>query len=74
MKFNTLLKNLLSDPEILQGFIEAEKETPILNSAMRESLIEKAYSKDELMDKFGTDNLDIINAGNEEDVTLSSDV
>lgn len=35
-----------------------------------ESLKEASYTKDELFDKFGTDNLDIINAGNEEDVVL----
>jgi len=31
---------------------------------------EAAYTKDELLDKFGTDDLDLINAGNEEDVEL----
>lgn len=35
------------------------------------NLNEDAYTKDELINKFGTDNLDIINAGNEEDVTLA---
>lgn len=34
------------------------------------SINESAYTKDELIDKFGTDDLDIINAGNEETVTL----
>ena len=34
------------------------------------NLEEGAYTKDELIDKFGTDDLDIINAGNEETVTL----
>lgn len=45
---------------------------------MRESLHdigidldESSYTSDELFDKFGTTDLDIINAGNEEDVTLS---
>lgn len=54
-----------------------DKATPDDRKVMQEgldsigiSLNEKAYTKDELMDKFGTDNLDIINAGNEEDVTL----
>ena len=40
------------------------------NAPKQESLEEDAYTKDELMNKFGTDNLDLINAGNEEDVTL----
>ena len=35
-----------------------------------EDLKEGEYTRDELMAKFGTDNLDIINAGNEEDVKL----
>ena len=54
-----------------------DKATPKDRKIMQEglnsigiSLKEKAYTKDELMNKFGTDNLDIINAGNEEDVTL----
>lgn len=34
---------------------------------------EGAYTKDELWDKFGTTDLDIINAGNEETVTLKDD-
>lgn len=34
---------------------------------------EGAYTKDELWDKFGTTDLDIINAGNEETVTLLDD-
>ena len=34
------------------------------------NLPESKYTKDELIDKFGTDDLDIINAGNEEDVEL----
>ena len=33
-------------------------------------LTEDAYTKDELRNKFGTTDLDIINAGNEETVTL----
>lgn len=36
----------------------------------QEGLEESEYTRDELIDKFGTDNLDIINAGNEEDVKL----
>ena len=35
---------------------------------------EDTYTRDELMDKFGTDDLDIINAGNEEDVELEEGV
>ena len=39
------------------------------------SINEAKYTRDELFDKFGTDDLDIINAGNEEDVELkASDV
>ena len=39
-----------------------------------ESVKEAAYTKDELIDKFGTDDLDLINAGNEEDVELKEEV
>ena len=38
-----------------------------------EPLTEEKYTHDELFDKFGTDNLDIINAGNEEKVELADD-
>lgn len=38
-----------------------------------EPLTEEKYTRDELFDKFGTDNLDIINAGNEEEVELADD-
>lgn len=38
-----------------------------------EPLTEEKYTRDELFDKFGTDNLDIINAGNEEEVELAGD-
>ena len=38
-----------------------------------ESLAEAKYTKDELVDKFGTDDLDLINAGNEENVELMGD-
>lgn len=38
-----------------------------------EELTEDKYTRDELFDKFGTDNLDIINAGNEETVELADD-
>lgn len=38
-----------------------------------EPLTEEKYTRDELFDKFGTDNLDIINAGNEEKVELAGD-
>ena len=38
-----------------------------------EALTEASYTKDQLMDKFGTDDLDLINAGNEEDVQLADD-
>lgn len=41
-----------------------------INASKQNQLSESAYTKDELIDKFGTDDLDIINAGNEEDVTL----
>lgn len=37
------------------------------------SINEEKYTRDELFDKFGTDNLDIINAGNEEEVELAGD-
>lgn len=40
------------------------------STPVRKSLNESAYTRDELKDKFGTDDLDIINAGNEEDVSL----
>lgn len=36
-------------------------------------LKEDKYTRDELFDKFGTDNLDIINAGNEETVEFADD-
>lgn len=56
-----------------------DKATPKDRKIMQEglnsigiSLKEKAYTKDELIDKFGTDDLDIINAGNEEEVTLKT--
>ena len=39
-----------------------------------DSLNEDAYTRDELFDKFGTDDLDIINAGNEETVELEEAV
>ena len=38
-----------------------------------ENINEEKYTRDELFDKFGTDNLDIINAGNEEEVELADD-
>lgn len=38
-----------------------------------EELTEEKYTRDELFDKFGTDNLDIINSGNEEEVELADD-
>lgn len=40
---------------------------------LNEELNEDKYTRDELFDKFGTDNLDIINAGNEETVELADD-
>ena len=39
----------------------------------KESINEDKYTRDELFDKFGTDDLDIINAGNEETVELAAD-
>ncbi len=44
-----------------------------LNENNNAKLNEDKYTKDELFDKFGTDNLDIINAGNEEKVELADD-
>lgn len=38
-----------------------------------QDLNEEKYTQDELFDKFGTDDLDIINAGNEEEVELAAD-
>ena len=43
------------------------------SQGITENLNEEKYTRDELFDKFGTDNLDIINAGNEEEVELADD-
>lgn len=67
-RYNKTLKQRLD--EQLQGASEEDRKV------MKESLdnmFEDAYTRDELMDKFGTDDLDLINAGNEEDVTLADD-
>lgn len=53
--------------EALSQSFDLEEDKLLLDEAL---LTESAYTKDELKDKFGTDDLDIINAGNEEDVEL----
>lgn len=50
------------------NIVDAEK--PMTEAVDVEIIEEDKYTRQELFDKFGTDNLDIINAGNEEDVEL----
>lgn len=57
-------KNYRGDVEIPTAAIN------MLKKYKNEVLNEGKYTKDELWDKFGTDDLDIINAGNEETVEL----
>ena len=70
-RYNKTLKQKLNE--------QLENATNEERKIMKESLNtlldidEAAYTRDELLDKFGTDDLDIINAGNEEDVTLADD-
>lgn len=64
------LLNLKSLNESLEKLYGVDVDATDYPAPLNESLNEEAYSRDELMDKFGTDDLDIINAGNEEDVSL----
>lgn len=50
-----------------------ELDSKVKTHMLYDSLEEAKYTRDELMDKFGTDDLDIINAGNEEVVELAAD-
>ena len=50
-----------------------ELDSTINKHMLYDSLKEAKYTRDELFDKFGTDDLDIINAGNEEVVELAAD-
>ena len=71
-----LVREVANDPDLgTDSYIYKTLEKMFNELDDHSQLIDEgAYTKDELMKKFGTDNLDLINAGNEEDVTLKDDV
>lgn len=69
-RYNKTLKQKLNE----QLESASEEDRKVMKESLKTLFDEAAYTKDELMDKFGTDDLDLINAGNEEDVTLADDI
>ena len=69
-RYNKTLKQRLNE----QLTSASEEDRKIMKESLDTLFNEDIYTRDELMDKFGTDDLDLINAGNEEDVALADDV